>query len=137
MGTGRRPKYEFNEFKSACADGKATVLKGAMETAERDFGFKTQERVLDFIAEGGLELITHANTADLEKTHMAVKPVVDSYDFYSGTDFGYLAFWKNENNGVWIIKSFKANDKQDQRNFSLRDAVQKALQPKKLKKRDE
>lgn len=134
---GKAPKYDFKEFLDACAKGDAFVLSDAMETAERDFGLKTQDRALGFVADGGLESPNHANTTELRESPLPIKPIVDSYDFYSGGDFGYIAFWKNDRTGKWIIKSFKKNDKQDPRNFAFREAFEKASRGKKLKKREE
>jgi len=34
---------------------------------------------------------------------------VDAYSFFSGSDFGYLAFYYQPLTNRWIIKSFKRN----------------------------
>jgi hypothetical protein len=130
---GRGPEYNFEEFVEACGHGNAVVL--AMDTAERHFGLKTQVKVLDFISNGGLESPKHANTAELEKSLLPVKPLVDSYDFFSGHDYGYIAFWKNKRTGKWIIKSFKYNTNVDPRNFTIMHALENA-KIRQLKKKE-
>ena len=102
MSQGRPPHYNFNDFLTACGSGSVFVTGGAMKTAETDFGFATQEKVLDFISEGGLENPQHANTDEIEKSPLTPKPIFDSYDFYSGFDYGYIAFYQNQRSKTWV-----------------------------------
>lgn len=107
--------YLWGEFFSACCSEQSAALVfvrgSAMETAERDFNLTTQADVIDFVANDGCETPTYIRTEDLEKwSGGPPPPQVDSYSFYSGPKFGYLAFFQNPNTGQWVIKSFKKND---------------------------
>jgi len=121
MASKRSPAYELGDFVAECKEeSKAYVSKGALKTAQRDFGLPTQKAVRDFIANGGLENPSHANTAPRENENEPAKstPVfVDSYNFYSGLKYGYIAFFRRDPSSKWVIKSFKANEQRDPRNL--------------------
>lgn len=119
------PAYQLNEFKAACAEAKRVrVTRSAMETARSDFGLVQEKRVLEFIAEDGLENPTFVRSAPWENNPDKSNPVlVDSYDFYSGLRFGYLAFMRNPKTNNWLIKSFKKNTKPDSRNLVFVSAL--------------
>jgi hypothetical protein len=104
--------YPWEIFVSACSGAAAVYVRpGAMETAERDFNLITQVAIIDFIRAGGCEKVTYIRTDDLETWRGDPPPPrVDSYSFYSGPKFGYLAFFQNPLTGQWVIKSFKRND---------------------------
>lgn len=111
------PAYALPTFIAACAiRGAVRVLYQAAKDAEAHFRLLTQERVLVFIAEGGLEEPTHADTLpwrnNPDKTTVIL---VDSYDFYSGPTHGYIAFYYHPKTNKWIIKSFKINNKPNRR----------------------
>lgn len=119
--------YDFIEFIRDCSAGKAQVTGKALSTARLDFGLTTQRDVLSFIGSGGLERPVAANlAAPLEKNpFLPIEITVDSYDFFSGVKYGYLAYWRRPD-GLWVIKSFKENDKTNPRFFTLGEALRKA-----------
>jgi len=47
--------------------------------------------------------------------------MVDSYEFYSGTTYGYIAFFQGSER--WVIKSFKKNKEPDIRNKIFIEAL--------------
>jgi hypothetical protein len=103
------------------------VTRGATVTADRDFGLRTQFEVVAFVGNGGVETPAHANTEEWKNNPNANDPIyVDSYDFYSGPKYGYLAFMYNPTTKKWMIKSFKANDRGDPRFLALGLALKKA-----------
>jgi hypothetical protein len=113
------PAYLLPDFVAACGVKRyAMVSRQAQEDAASDFRLLTQDRVLEFIANGGLEQPRHANTAPWNNNRdPSVRIDVDSYDFYSGCTFGYIAFVHSPTTNMWIIKSFKKNDKPSQRSL--------------------
>jgi hypothetical protein len=103
----------------------AFVTKGALETARSDFGLYTEAKVLKFIGNDGIEKPKHLRTAIWENNPKPENVVwVDSYEFFSSADFGYLAFFRALT-GKWMIKSFKKNDQPDQRSFPFKEALAK------------
>ena len=65
-----------------------------METARSDFNLNTQESVLSFIGNDGLESPHLINTKAWENNPDTENPImVDAYGFYSGSMYGYLAFF--------------------------------------------
>jgi hypothetical protein len=106
--------YAWDLFVSACSgDDSSTVYVtgGAMETAESELNLATQDAVTEFIGSGGCERPTYLRTAPFENWKGAPPPPdVDSYSFYSGPLFGYLAYFRKPD-GSWVIKSLKKNDK--------------------------
>ncbi len=120
------PSYKFEEFEKGCADGKAKVINPALKTAPADFGFALETDILAFIGNGGLEKPEFANTEPWRNNPKPEQEVlVDSYNFYSGLDYGYIAFMRAVT-GVWIVKSLKKNEKPSSRAFLLADQLKKA-----------
>ena len=124
----RGPAYKLEDFVAACSEAASVfVLRSAMATAPADFGLQTEQAVRDFIGAGGLEQPAHANTAPWEKNPDPAAAIpVDSYDFFSGPDPGYLAFMHQPKTGRWLVKSLKKNDKPDPRPRLLADKLRKA-----------
>ena len=124
------PAYKLGDLIAACVDGRwVGVSAGALDDAARHFDLHTKEMVLDFIAKGELEEITHQDTRRLElgPNHGAW---VDAYRFHSGpTRCGYLAFYRAMT-GKWMIKSFKKNDRSELRHSALHDALRKLINGK-------
>ena len=110
------PAYDLGVFVGACRKAASVfVAGGAMETARRDFGLNSQPEVVAFIGNGGLEHPVHANTAPWQNNPDPSDPIlVDSYNFYSGSRYGYMAFFRAPS-ANWVVKSFKANDRPDPR----------------------
>lgn len=97
-----------------------------METAKSDFNLSTQEGVLSFIGNGGLESPCAINTKQWENNPDPNNPImVDAYDFYSGSIYGYIAFFYQPTTKKWIIKSFKKNSEPDTRNLAFKEALMK------------
>lgn len=126
MTAARGPAYKLEELVAACgAHGAVVVGSGALDTAQSDFGLRTEVAVRDFINAGGIEKPGHLNTTLWEKNPNPNNPIwVDSYQFFSGDRFGYLAFFRGAK-GTWIIKSLKKNEQPDPRFFTMRDALAK------------
>lgn len=127
------PSYTFNDFVSACKNGVGSVyvIKGAQETANIDFGLKTMASVIDFIGNNGLENTKFINTASWRNNpDKTTKVMVDEYEFTSGAKLGYLAFFFQPKTGQWNIKSFKANNQPDTRNFAFEKELKKLLEDK-------
>lgn len=80
------------------------VTRQAQSTAERDFGLATEDQILRFIANNGLEKPRLKNRNPLESDP---KITAHAYTFCSGSRQGYISFyWRIEK---WTIKSFKNN----------------------------
>lgn len=119
--------YNLQDFTGACSDSaKVFVIRGAMQTAEADFGLKTMDAVIKFIANEGLESPKYINTKDWENNpNRVTNPIkVDAYSFFSGPEFGYIAFFFNPKTQMWNIKSFKNNEGTDPR--STKEIAQRA-----------
>jgi len=124
-----KPNYELDSCMRGCATGlsNATVLKIAMDTARTDFNLNTQIQVLGFIGNGGLENPCFINSKPWENNpHPHNGIMVDAYSFYSGSLYGYFAFFQSTT-GKWVIKSFKKNRNTDPRNFAIRDELSKLI----------
>jgi len=120
------PIYTLEDFEKACADGQAKVINPALKTAPSDFGLVTEKEILDFIGNGGLEKPEFANSEVWKNNPDPKQKIwVDSYNFYSGQDYGYLAFMK-ASTGKWIVKSLKKNERASPRAFLLADKLKKA-----------
>ncbi|MFH1652614.1 MAG: hypothetical protein ABIE74_01005 [Pseudomonadota bacterium] len=122
----KRASYDLSQFVIACNIGNksALVLDEAMKTAKLDFNLYTQDKVLSFIGNGGLESPKFANTERWIKNPDPKNPImVDSYNFFSGLDYGYLAFLFQLKFKKWFIKSFKKNDKPDPRNLPFAEPL--------------
>lgn len=109
-------EYLWDDFVGACSSATSAtavyVRPSAMETAERDFNLATQAAIIDFVgSDESCQKATYIRTDDLEAWKGdPPPPKVDSYSFYSGPKFGYLAFFRNPLTGQWVIKSFKKNE---------------------------
>lgn len=103
------PAYDFNDFKNACGDvNQVFVTLNAQEDADRCFNLKTQRRLLEFINNNGLEMLTHYNSKLLDKNFSPETTImVDAYKFKTGNLHGYIAFYYSAKTKKWIIKSFK------------------------------
>lgn len=122
------PKYQINNFINDCMIGtsKVSVLKNAAETAKLEFNLNTQEQIVGFIGNGGLELPCFINCTPWKNNPNPNNQImVDAYGFYSGFVYGYIAFFFQQKTGKWIIKSFKKNSEPDTRNPAFRIALSK------------
>jgi hypothetical protein len=121
-----KPTYQLNNLISDCINGtsKASVIKGALETARSDFNLHTQAQILGFIGNGGLESPNFINYKPWQNNPTPKEQImVDAYAFYSGSVYGYLAFFFQPTTEKWIIKSFKKNAVPDPRHFQFRTAL--------------
>ena len=102
------PHYNFDDLISACRTGEVEVwrpaLRGAGYFSIRD---RDGNKVLEFIAAGGLEGLEHISVESLRSSSDIPPPKVDAYSFWSGGKKGYIAFFYNPNERQWEIKSFK------------------------------
>lgn len=125
------PEYKFDDFVRDCTDGasKIVVSRGAMETARKDFKLMTQDRVWEFIANGGLEKPVFINKKEWENnTDKSVLIMVDAYAFFSGIIYGYIAFVYITKTKKWLIKSFKRHEDPDPRNLVFLTALGNLLE---------
>lgn len=125
------PAYQLSMFIRDCSIGvsKAYASKSAVETARSDFNLGTQERILGFIGNGGIESPCLSNSNLWNNNPNPDQPImVDSYDFFSGVTYGYLAFFYQPETKKWIIKSLKKNNKTDIRNLAFKRALNKLSQ---------
>jgi len=137
----KKSTYDLADLIKECGKKvpSVTVLGLAMDTARTDFSLDTQPRVFEFIRDGGLEKAKPINTKALEYDESKAKgkkaskgqkrtgpaPMVDAYEFYSGFNYGYIAFYFSNITKRWIIKSFKKNLNEDTRNFALKESLSK------------
>lgn len=124
--TPTSPAYDFSILvRDSAVSDRVWISKGALASAQVDFGLTTGDAVRDFIANNGLENPRHLNTSPWENNpNPAQQVLVDSYEFFSGSLFGYLAFFWAPT-GRWIVKSFKKNDQPDPRFLQMRAALEK------------
>ncbi|XDD41662.1 hypothetical protein AB3N58_10100 [Leptospira sp. WS60.C2] len=101
----KEPKYSKKDVFSAIRKGNFEVRRKALGTSST-FGLRTEKDVANFILRGGLENLTFYNTTELDKTDEYPKPIVDAYNFTTGSRKGYIAFYFS-NNGKLVIKSLK------------------------------
>lgn len=122
------PAYELSSFIAACqVGGQVFVTRGALQTATSDFGLTKDSDVMAFIGDGGIERPTFVNSVPwVNNPKPENKILVDSYSFYTGTKFGYLAFCYNDNTQKWMLKSMKKNDQTGPCLFVVADAFKKA-----------
>lgn len=100
-------------------------MKTAQQDAKQDLDLKTEKAIRAFIAEGGLEKPTFIRSKAWENNPDKTKEIlVDSYSFYAGRVFGYVAFFYASTNR-FVIKSLKRNTEQDPRTFALREKLEK------------
>lgn len=109
--------YSLDDFFDACSSpGKVTVSYDAKEGARLGFNLLTEKSLLAFINDRGLENTTYINTRPWDlNPHKPPDIDVDSYSFYSGNKYGYIAFMFMTKTGKWRIKSFKKNFKSNPR----------------------
>lgn len=123
------PAYEFERLIQACLDGSCVILKPAQQDAKQDLDLKTEKAIRAFIAGGGLEKPTFIRSRAWQNNPDKTKEIlVDSYSFYSGRVFGYVAFFYASTHR-FVIKSLKRNTEPDPRTFTLRQELEK-LGPK-------
>ena len=115
-------KYYFNDFVEACRVGKSKVFvfEDAKMDARKDFNLKTDDAILGFIGEGGLES-PHFQNVEIWRNNPRpeIEVLIDSYGFYSHLLYGYVAFMRVPWMNRWVIKSLKKNDKPDPRNLAF------------------
>jgi len=125
------PAYQLSDLVSACVVGtsKAYISKSAMETAKLDFNLNTQTAVLSFIGnDGGLESPCFINSKQWKNNPNPMNLImVDAYGFYSGSIYGYIAFFYQSGTSKWIIKSFKKNNEPGARNLAFKEMLNKLL----------
>jgi len=111
-------KYDFAQFKEACQNpdnDKIYIRPKARMGAKRDFKIRPRKKILEFIAEGGLESCIFIKTVEWNNNPNPDPIYIDSYSFYSGEIFGYVAFFFNDVTNMWVLKSFKKNKDSDPR----------------------
>jgi hypothetical protein len=112
------PSYCFDTFVRACSiRGAVFFFPEALKDAESDFNLRTAHEVTSFIANGGLEGAAFHSSTPFRLNNQDCGAMVDSYFFYSGPVYGYLAFFLRRQTSKWIVKSFKKNDQPDPRNL--------------------
>lgn len=124
------PAYNYEDFISDCTKGieKTFVTKRALLTAGTDFSLPTQQQVLNFIGNNGLEKPHYINSEVWDKNPEPKNVImVDAYSFYSGLLYGYIAFIFQPKTKKWAIKSFKKNREPDTRNLAFLGPLTKLL----------
>ena len=129
MPQSRRQTYNLSDLIRDCGqEGAVWISGGAVESARRDFSLATDGAIREFIQNDGLKEPSFIRTAPWEnnpnRDHVTY---VDSYSFFSGDRFGYIAFFKAPTTGKWVVKSFKKNDEPDPRFFQFREALTKLM----------
>lgn len=118
----------------ACGNYEKIGVKYDAENDARDvFNLPTKKRIYEFIAAGGLETVTAIKKEDWRYNPKPVEnpALVYSYSFYSGRQYGYLAFIYFQKTGAIIIKSFKKNTQQDPRNLAFKGLASLLSTPEK------
>lgn len=119
------PTYKFEDFVQACRERSALffIRKGAKLTASSDFGLYTDDEILDFIGNDGLEKPKFINSKEWENNpDKKNKMLVDAYHFFSGIKYGYFAFLFNHKTNRWMIKSLKEEQENpDPRNLPFKN----------------
>lgn len=116
--------YDLNDLIKACGkNNHVKVLGKAQESAGSDFGLYTEQAVLYFINDGGLEKPQHISKKPWEKNPDPGLIWIDAYSFYSGPKQGYLAFFFSSKTGRWLIKSFKLNKDSEPRIYPLAEQL--------------
>lgn len=115
--------YDLNDLIKACGKkNHVKVLSKALESASA-FNLYTEQAVLDFIYNDGLEKPQHINKRPWEKNPDPGLIWIDAYSFYSGPKQGYLAFFFSIKTGRWLIKSFKLNKDSEPRVYALAEKL--------------
>lgn len=92
------------------------VFSEARHDARIAFNLMSSAAILSWIYNGGLERPTLANCAPWENNRNPELPIlVDSYNFYSGRSYGYIAFMYQPVTRKWLLKSLKKNTNPDPR----------------------
>jgi hypothetical protein len=115
----KKPTYSLEDFLLTCGETPSKVfpIYDTLDDARNIFKLKTKSELLDFILNGGLENLEFINSKIWEENPSPSVPIfVDAYHFKSLYMLGYIAFFKNNSNGNWMIKSFHLSD---QRNTEL------------------
>ena len=97
------------------------MLKGRLWKARADFNLNTQASVLQFIANDGLDKPEFINSKCWKNNPLRMQGeiMVDAWSFFSGYTRGYIAFFQSSSGPCsWIIKSFKRDDKRNERKGS-------------------
>jgi hypothetical protein len=112
MSIESEPEYNLKDLVRDCGEADSVIIsRGALETARADFSLATADDIRTFISNGGLEQPKFIRKAPWENNKdKKVTIQVDSYEFFSGNRYGYLAFVKVPT-GKWLIKSLKNNDR--------------------------
>ncbi|MBU1345046.1 MAG: hypothetical protein KKE44_22210 [Proteobacteria bacterium] len=108
------PYNFFEKLKKACKDDKdnVSVWKKAKESADDVFKLRTENEIIDFIANDGLENIRDEHVKPLELSkNKENAPMVYSYEFRTMCILGYIAIVDNKKIGTLSIKSFKRSTK--------------------------
>jgi len=124
----RSPEYDLSILIRDCGqEGAVWVSRGALVSAQNDFGLATGDAIREFIADNGLEQPRHIRTGPWANNPEPSQVVwVDSYEFFSGSLFGYFAFFRAPT-GRWVVKSFKKNEQPDRRFLQLKEPLEKLL----------
>ena len=106
MGTAA---YNLDDFIQCCKNGSKSVIvhNDAKTNAREQFGLKTEEELLAFIGNDGLQDLTYLNTEPwrLNPRKKDKEILIDAYKFLTNRKLGYIAFMKGIS-GNFIIKSF-------------------------------
>ena len=86
------PHYRYEDFRNACARGKAAVVlvNPVLKDATAGFNLRTTKAVLDFVANDGLENREFVNSKKWENNPDKNNPIiVDAYEFTTISRRGY------------------------------------------------
>lgn len=105
----------WREFKALCikiAEGKETPdkvvpINSVLADARKHYKIYPKEKLIQLIADGGLEQISFVNKKPWEKNFTQFRPLdVYAFNFKTLHLPGYLAIIENKSMGNWLIKSF-------------------------------
>jgi hypothetical protein len=101
--------HSLDEFVRDCAQRPETVQvwSDVIGDADRCFGLSTRDAIVKFVAAGGLEKPRLLESKLLEKALPRAQIMVDSYEFRTGCLCGYVAYYRAQATGTWVVKSFK------------------------------
>ncbi len=118
----------FENFKNACKNDRKNVYvwrKNVLPTADEYFKLKSENELLDFIANDGLEDLRFISKSPFKKNkNPEIEMLVYSYNFRTMCKLGYIAIMENTEKKTWILKSLHPSD---DANNSIKDALEKAL----------
>lgn len=113
------PAYNIMEFIKACGEPNMVIVHERALNGAGYFNIFQKERLLFFVSEDGLDCADFILKKPWENNpNKNVTIYVDSYNFFTGDKYGYIAFFKTPT-GKWMIKSFKRNINPDPRNFAF------------------